>query len=210
MQPPSQCSENLRLTDKPDPTDGTDQNTKGHAHLKNVAFKAATNGAPERAGVAHDFRVEAPAFVAGVSMSDRLQRFSAGGRFYRHRFLIMLHLPTDRYGRGTNWRGEKPVQLIKGGDETAARHELGSSRVWQPKRRDYEAQRHYISENAVGSRITSAKAQSLKRKIALRGRKGPPASTLSLREVVQVLETEQAPLRLAHGSSGAGSSALHL
>jgi hypothetical protein len=35
----SQCSEDLRLTNKPDHTDGTVfQKTKGHAHLKNVAL----------------------------------------------------------------------------------------------------------------------------------------------------------------------------
>jgi len=38
------------------------------------------------------FRVEAPAFMAGVSGSDKIQRFSAGGRFsYNH----MAHAPQE-------------------------------------------------------------------------------------------------------------------
>ena len=40
-------------------------------------------GAPEDAssGGVVGLRVEAPAFTAGVSVSDKIQRFSAGGRF---------------------------------------------------------------------------------------------------------------------------------
>ena len=79
------------------------------------------------------------------------------GKFALHEFVIMpdhFHLiitPEEQIPL------EKAVQYIKGGYATAARRELGLSRIWQPKptnhrirdAADYEAHRDYIFENPV-------------------------------------------------------------
>jgi putative transposase len=79
------------------------------------------------------------------------------GKFALHEFVIMpdhFHLiitPEEQIPL------EKAVQYIKGGYATAARRELGLSRIWQPKptnhrirdAADYEQHRDYIFDNPV-------------------------------------------------------------
>jgi putative transposase len=53
------------------------------------------------------FGVEAPAFMAGVSASDKIQRFSAGGRFS----------VTIKYGPCSSGRGPQHARFSRGGVE---------------------------------------------------------------------------------------------